>query len=677
MDLNQIPSQPFEQARPSASQPNVETNIEDDVVVGLPTENVFDPFSEDEDEILSAHEHDDEETLPIPNNPPLQPQPVAIYNPPPHFLEFPNEIQQDSEYSHLLERDMVVYPPGTLFVGQRFQTKEQMQDAINRFHIVNHCSYKVKNSSSSRLVMECVHHDCAWRCRGILRTREQHWEIMILEGPHTCVSPLISQDHNKLGSQMIAQSIGEIIEVDPSASISTIIAHIKSTMGYTISYRKGWLAKQHAIENIFGNWEESYNKLPGMLQAMQMYVPGFIWKLNTQPAYQGELLDEGSVIFKRLFWTFKPCIDGFAFCKPIVQVDGTFLYGRYKGTLLVAVAQDGRNNIIPIAFAVVEGETSDAWFFFLKNLRRYVTPQDGLCLISDRHEAIRSAYSRNGSGWTENNSVHVYCIRHIAQNFMRRFKNAALKKDVVNMAYGMTEPRFFYYYNIVRDTNVEAAQWLDNIPREKWTLAWDNGRRWGHMTTNLAESINSVLKKTRNLPICSMVMATYTRCNKFFVQRGTEVGAMINAGHVYSEIANKTIQDAQSKANTHRVISFDRSSIHIPCSHVLASCLHAHHDYERYISPIYTLQQVAKVYEGQFGELRHEDYWPTYTGPTLWPNPELKRTSKGRPKSTRIRTEMDIREQHTHVKNCSYCHTPGHTRKTCPNISHGCSSRHQ
>nr|KYP66494.1 hypothetical protein KK1_012790 [Cajanus cajan] len=69
---------------------------------------------------------------------------------------------------------------------------------------------------------------------------------------------------------------------------------------------------------------------------------------------------EGNVIFKRLFWTFKPCIDGFAFCKPIVQVDGTFLYDKYKGMLLVVVAQDGRNNIIPIAFAVVKGETSDA-----------------------------------------------------------------------------------------------------------------------------------------------------------------------------------------------------------------------------------------------------------------------------------------------------------------------------
>nr|KYP42031.1 hypothetical protein KK1_036594 [Cajanus cajan] len=80
------------------------------------------------------------------------------------------------------------------------------------------------------------------------------------------------------------------------------------------------------------------------------------------------------------------------------------------------------------------------------------------------------------------------------------------------------------------------------------------------MTTNLTKSINSVLKKTRNMPICSMVMVTYTYCNKFFVERGKEVDVMINAEHLYSKIATKTTQDAWSKENTHRVITFDRSS---------------------------------------------------------------------------------------------------------------------
>jgi len=47
-------------------------------------------------------------------------------------------------------------------------------------------------------------------------------------------------------------------------------------------------------------------------------------------------------------------------------VDGTFLYGRYKGTLLVNVAQDERKNIFPIALAIVEDEMAEACFFSLK-----------------------------------------------------------------------------------------------------------------------------------------------------------------------------------------------------------------------------------------------------------------------------------------------------------------------
>jgi len=53
----------------------------------------------------------------------------------------------------------------------------------------------------------------------------------VCEDVHTYVSP------------MIAQSIHEIIQADPSTPISTIIAHMKSILGYTVSYRKAWLGK--------------------------------------------------------------------------------------------------------------------------------------------------------------------------------------------------------------------------------------------------------------------------------------------------------------------------------------------------------------------------------------------------------------------------------------------------
>jgi len=55
---------------------------------------------------------------------------------------------------------------------------------------------------------------------------------------------------------MIAQSIHEIIQVNPSTPVSTIIAHMKSILEYIVSYRKAWLGKQLAIEKVYDNWEE-------------------------------------------------------------------------------------------------------------------------------------------------------------------------------------------------------------------------------------------------------------------------------------------------------------------------------------------------------------------------------------------------------------------------------------
>ena len=46
------------------------------------------------------------------------------------------------------------------------------------------------------------------------------------------------------------------------------------------------------------------------------------------------------------------------------------------------------------------------------------------------------------------------------------------------------------------------------------------------MTTNLVESINSVLNKTRNLPICALVKSTYQKYNNLFNQKGKEVATM-------------------------------------------------------------------------------------------------------------------------------------------------------
>ena len=59
----------------------------------------------------------------------------------------------------------------------------------------------------------------------------------------------------------------------PDVKVSLIIERMQSKFGYTVSYRKAWKAKQLAIAVTFGNWEASYSSLPGLLAAVQHFMP--------------------------------------------------------------------------------------------------------------------------------------------------------------------------------------------------------------------------------------------------------------------------------------------------------------------------------------------------------------------------------------------------------------------
>ncbi|XP_025692646.1 uncharacterized protein [Arachis hypogaea] len=160
-----------------------------------------------------------------------------------------------------------------------------------------------------------------------------------------------------------------------------------------------WMAKQKAVAQIYGDWEESYAELPRWMLGVQSTMAGTVTVLKTSPVRVGDQVDESIVYFHRLFWTFSPCIEAFRHCKPLVSIDSTHLYGKYRGTLLFAIAQYGNSNILPIAFALVEGENAESWSFFLSNLQSHVTPQKGILVISDRHNGFKAALEAPKNGW--------------------------------------------------------------------------------------------------------------------------------------------------------------------------------------------------------------------------------------------------------------------------------------
>lgn len=46
-------------------------------------------------------------------------------------------------------------------------------------------------------------------------------------------------------------------------------------------------------------------------------------------------------------------------------------------------------------------------------------------------------------------------------------------------------PKSAYYYNNLQVEHPEAANWLGEIPKDKWTIAFSSRQCWGHMTINL------------------------------------------------------------------------------------------------------------------------------------------------------------------------------------------------
>jgi hypothetical protein len=82
-------------------------------------------------------------------------------------------------------------------------------------------------------------------------------------------------------------------------------------------------------------------------------------------------------------------VAGLAYYRPIISVDDTFLTEKYKYTLMVVVGMTAENQLLPLAFALVEGENNESWKWFLSLVRKQVLGSDRhVCMILDGHRGL-------------------------------------------------------------------------------------------------------------------------------------------------------------------------------------------------------------------------------------------------------------------------------------------------
>ena len=142
-------------------------------------------------------------------------------------------------------------------------------------------------------------------------------------------------------------------------SVQHVIDLVKAIFHYKVKYGKAWKAKQAAFKMLYGNWDEAYNRIPRLLLAMAATNPGMVHVVEPHGEKTTVLEGRKVRVFGHAFWVFEQCVRAFEHCRPVIAVDGTFLTGQYKGTLLVAIASDANNRVLPLAIALVEVENND------------------------------------------------------------------------------------------------------------------------------------------------------------------------------------------------------------------------------------------------------------------------------------------------------------------------------
>ncbi|XP_016207134.1 uncharacterized protein LOC107647580 [Arachis ipaensis] len=259
------------------------------------------------------------------------------------------------------------YPPhfSTLnleALGQQADNKDEAVLSVKDYSIRHGVEYRVLKLDHLKYHGKCKEFGkgCTWLICISLRTRKSTWEVRRYNGPHTCLATSISSDHRQLDYHVICARIFLLVRADAVVTIKVLQQATEADYGFRPSYKKVWMTKQKAVAQIYGDWEESYAELPRWMLGVQLTMAGTVTVLKTSPVRVGDQVDESTVYFHRLFWTFPPCIEAFRHCKPLVSIDGTHLYGKYGGTLLLAIAQDGNLKILPIAFALVEGENAES-----------------------------------------------------------------------------------------------------------------------------------------------------------------------------------------------------------------------------------------------------------------------------------------------------------------------------
>ncbi|KAL3377456.1 hypothetical protein AABB24_003728 [Solanum stoloniferum] len=495
---------------------------------------------------------------------------------------------------------------------------------------------------------------------------------------HTCGSEHLTSHNPHATTKVIGAYFKDRYPEGKGPSTKDLKNSIRIELGCKVSYWKVWMGSEIAKSLVRGTHEHGYGVIDAYSHMLRTSNPGSKTALK---------IDENGR-FKYFFVAYGAWILGFIQMRKVIAVDGTFLRSKYGGVLLSAVAQDTENHIFPVAFCVVDSECDASYRYFFEQLRSFELDTPELCIISDRHQSIRKMVSI-----VFPLAHYGCCMRHLGENIRNNFHNASVVYHFYKAAKAYNIDVFSDHFNRIRDLVPQAATHFERVGFHRWSRAFFPGNRYNIMTTNIAESVNSMFLDEREYPITALFDAINRRFAEKFHERRMkfinaptifvpsiekDIAKNINLGNkllVHQTANYKYIVTGQDevatvdlldKSCTCKVFDIDK----IPCPHAMAAlrCQYGD-DYGRriyeYSSSYYNVEVYLIAYVEEIKPVPSEETWEVpieilerkISSLFVEPGKVGRRSSK---------RHKGIGESFSTKKNkCSLCKRIGHKRTTC------------
>ncbi|XP_014523647.1 uncharacterized protein LOC106779942 [Vigna radiata var. radiata] len=214
-------------------------------------------------------------------------------------------------------------------------------------------------------------------------------------------------------------------------------------------------AKAYASDEVVGSFTKQYSRIFYYAHELLARNPGSTIKVKVEPY-------DGKTMFQRFYACLKACKDSFVSCRPIIGLDGAFLKGRHHGELLTAVARDANDQILPLAYAIVEVEKKETWTWFLELLIEDLGGSDmcsALIVMSDQQKGLRQAVQ---DVFPE--VAQRFCVRHLYANFRKKFPGKNLKRLMWRAAPTTHPQQWENEMRNMKEVNEDAFRHLIAIP---------------------------------------------------------------------------------------------------------------------------------------------------------------------------------------------------------------------